>query len=269
MLRLFSTTLVFVALLQCIAIAAPTRVQGLGSNNGSFDGTNTTITVTLGAAVTSGDTISGGLGAISGSTPPFTLVSLTDDKGNTYNLETQVGDGAAISMLSFSRSNVTNGPTIFTAVISGTWVTSLIVDEFSGVSASTTDARDGAAHGGQFQASPGTGSNGVTSGSFTTSTSGDLLYNITMNNNNFGNATLTPGTTTNASYSAGTTGPFAAFTNLQMNSAWAVQSASGAATAATWTQSQNDARETFLIAIKPAAGGGATCGARLMLHVGC
>lgn len=228
------------------------RVQGLGSNNGSFNGTNTTITVTLGAAVASGNTICGGF--VGSGPATLTVVSLTDDKGNSYNVETQVGNGSSINAAAFSRTNITNGPTVWTLVVAGAVGMTLIVDEFSGTSTTSTDERDGSAHGGQNQASPGTGTNGVTSGSFTTSTNGDLLYGSTTNDTSLGNATLTAGTTTNASYTAATTSPFTAFSNLQMNSEWAEQSAASASTAATWTQSQNDARQTFLIAIKPAAG---------------
>lgn len=260
------------ALLWCApAYAAPSRVQG-GCDSGhpmmvNFDGGtgNTTGIVTLGAAVGNGNTLVGGFGGNT-SAAAMTIISVTDDKGNSYNTESVVGATTVAFMSAFSLSNITNGPSIITIVVTSTGSTPVslgcVIDEFSGTATASTDERD--VHGGQDQASPGTGTNGVTSGPFTTTVNGDLLYNATMNHNFFGNATLTPGTTTNASYSAGVTSAFSAFSNLQLNSAWAVQSADGSGTAATWTQSQNDVRDTFLISIKAASGAGATSRSTLL-----
>jgi hypothetical protein len=87
-----------------------------------------------------------------------TLTSVTDNKGNTYNKETSVLDTTdSLNSAAFSRTNITNAPTVITANFSaGVTFRQILVDEFSGGSTASTDERDGAAHGGQFQGNPGT-----------------------------------------------------------------------------------------------------------------
>lgn len=241
--------------------ATPARIQGTGDTahamGVSYDGVNTTTgTLTFPAAVGSGNTVVGTLGG--SLSAAGTVVSVVDDKGNTYNIETAVGVAAQFIATSFSRSNITNAPTILTITVTSTGNAvglNAVAEEWSGILTAATDERDGTAHGCAFQTSPGTGTNGVTSGPFTTTASGDLLYTGTINNNIFGNLVLTPGTTTSATYAAGITSAFTAFSNLQINSAWATQSTAGASTAGNWTQTQNDARETCMIAIKASAAG--------------
>lgn len=223
-----------------------TRVQGGGiDRSGSI---NSTASVTLGATVGNGNCI---CGYVSWDTSTgANLSSVTDDKGNTYNLESAATDtGNNQSMGAFSRTNITNAPQTITATLSvGADSFSVLLDEFSGGSTTSADERDGAAHGGQWQSSPGTAADGVTSGTFTTSVNGDLLWG----------GTVVPPSTQIASngtaFSTGTqqTGPF-----YSGQSEYRTQATAGSGTAATFTQATNNSRLTFLISIKPLSGAAA------------
>ena len=236
--------------LSAAAVAAPARVQGNGANIGATGATSFGVTLT--ATVTSGDTIVGAVSYESSAT----LTSVTDDKGNTYNLETAVTDtGNGQTTTGFSLSNITNAPQTLTAAFNkNTFSISIVGDEFSGIATASSDQRDSTAHGGQAQSSPGTATNGVTSGSFTTATNGDLLYAVTANDTGDDTGTLAAGTTTSATYALTGTSSGTSSNNCAMiKSAWGTQSTAGASTAGTFTQSVNAARVTFLIAVK--AGG--------------
>lgn len=220
-----------------------TAVQG-GQNY--VQASSTTIAVTI-SAVGSGNAICGVVSWDGAGTT--TLTSVTDDKGNTYNLETTIKDTTNNQYLSaFSRTNITNAPTTITAtLIASEAFHGIIVDEFSGGSTASTDERDGTAHGGQFQNAPGTGADAITSGTFTTATNGDLLYGGCM----------AGGTTTNASNGTSfSTGTSMVSPDYSMQSEYRTQATAGAGTAATLTQAVGTQRVTFLIAIKPPGGGG-------------
>lgn len=221
-----------------------TRVQG-GSN--SFGGgTQTTLAVTI-SAVGSGNCICGLLTWDNGT--GATLSSVTDDKGNSYNRETTVLDTTDNqNTAAFSRTNITNAPTVITATFSvGADSLVMVLDEFSGGSTTSADERDGSAHGGQFQSSPGTGTDAVTSGTFTTSTNGDLIWGGSNNSNGTG-AFATEGT----GFTQGTrvTGPF----SITCQTEYRTQSTAGSGTAATFTEAANTPLTTFMIAVKPAGG---------------
>lgn len=222
------------------------RVQG---NSAVDDSATTTMSVTI-SAVGSGNFICGGV-TFDGGGP--TLTSVTDDKGNTYNAETTVIDtlnGQAFAP--FSRNNITNGPVTITANFSSpVSFKKILVDEFSGGSTASTDERDGSAHGGQFQILPGTATDGITSGTFTTATNGDLLYGIALGAlaTGFGTPVLASNGT---GFSTGTQDATDGGNFVQ--SEFRTQATAGSGTAATFTQAANDPRVTFLIAIKPAAG---------------
>jgi|SRR5882724_2910575 len=205
----------------------------------------TTIAATV-SAVGSGNVI---CGLVSWDDIGPSLTSVTDNQGNTYNLETtilNVGDGQRNA--AFSRTNITNAPTVITANFSATVdFRAIFVDEFSGGSTASTDERDGTAHGGQYQASPGTGTDAVTSGSFTTAVNGDLLWGGSSTQSVI---TLTIGTSFSAGGSAGG-GPVCA-------TEYRVQTTAGSGTAATFTESGTSGPTvTYLIAIKPPGGAAA------------
>lgn len=216
-----------------------TRVQGNLSTQDSTPAT--TKSVTLAGAVGSGNAVCGlvtwdGTGAVA-------LNSVTDDKGNTYNLETVVTDPAPGRVCAFSRTNITNVPTVITAnFASSIGYLSILADEFSGASTASTDERDGAAHTGQYQGAPGTGTDAVTSGPVTTTTNGDLIYGAVSVSNS-----VTPP-------SAGTgfsIGNSSSYPDYAIASEYRTQATAGSGTAATFTQGGNQNNSTFVIALKP------------------
>lgn len=227
-----------------------TRVQGAQSTESSSAFTTKTVTL---SAVGSGNAV---LGLVSWDLAGgITLSSVTDDKGNTYNLETSIDDTTNSGRTAcFSRTNITNAPTVITATFSSSiGFVGIIADEFSGTSTASSDERDGAAHGGQFQLSPGTGTDACTSGNFTTSVNGDLIWGATANTG--GNVTPTTGT-------GFTTGTQSTWTDYRAASEYRTQTTAGAGTAATFTQASfGGGHETFLIAIKPASGGSSSTAA--------
>jgi hypothetical protein len=213
-----------------------TRVQGGANYSGAAAAAS--ISVTL-SAVGSGNALCGVLGwDIAGG---VTLTSVTDDKGNTYNLESVVQDtGYSEQFCAFSRTNITNAPTIITVNFSGSVdFRFLLVDEFSGGSTASSDERDATAHGGQIQLAPGTGTDAVTSGTFTTTQNGDLIWGATVDTNTDTVGTgFTTGTTENTDFSKQTE--------------YRTQATAGAGTAATFTASLDDHHITYMIALKPA-----------------
>jgi hypothetical protein len=223
-----------------VAIA---RVQGQTATS-SGAGAGTTYSVTFSGAVGSGNAV---CGVVSWDDVGGTnLNSVTDNQGNTYNLESLVVVTADNQRTqAFSRTNIVNAPTVVTANFSASVAyRAMVADEFSGTSTGSSDERDGAAHGGQYQASAGTGTDAVSSGTFTTSTNGDLIYGTSMALNN---ATVGTGFTLGGAISV---------TDYALQTEWREQTTAGSGTAATFTQGTADARGTHMIAIKPVSGGG-------------
>lgn len=217
------------------------RIQG-GSNYSAPGAASIAATI---SAVGSGNCI---LGSVTYDGNASGLASVTDDKGNTYHLETAILDGlAGQSSCAFSLTNITNGPTVITANFSpSTSFHGILVDEFSGTSTASTDERDGTAHGGQYQATPSTATDGVSSGIFTTATNGDLLWGSTMSGDS-------PTAASNGtSFSTGTA---ITSSDVALQSEFRTQTTAGSGTAATFTDATGVDRVNYLIAIKPAAGG--------------
>lgn len=219
------------------------RVQGNQAASGNVNAT--TIAVTI-SAVGSGNDVCGIVSwDLAGS---VALNSVTDDKGNAYNREIAIDDTTNNQRsCAFSRTNITNVPVTITAnFASSIGFRGIIVDEFSGGSTASTDERDGTAHGGQFQNAPGTGTDAITSGTFTTATNGCLLYGACMGG----------GTVTNASNGTSfSTGTSMVSSDYSMQSEYRTQVTAGSGTAATLTQAVASQRVTFLIALKPSGVG--------------
>jgi hypothetical protein len=226
--------------------AGISRAQGKGANGGAAA---TTLAVTLDSSVYSGNFV---CGAVSYNRN-HTLSSVTDDKGNSYNLESVLDDTAnGQKTCGFSRGNITNAPITITANFAdATQARSIVVDEFYGILAAT-DPRD--THGGQTMGNAtGTGTNAVTSGNFTTTVNGDLLYGAEANVSagDDGSTTVTAGTTSNATYTlTGTDSGASSNQAAQIKSEWAVQSTASATTAATFTHSLATGRTVILISAK-------------------
>src|SRR5262245_9640175 len=147
-----SRTWTFAGAMYFPAAAGWSRVQGNSNDTGGAG--STTIAVTLSSAVGVGNVI---CGAVSWDSS-FNLNSVTDNQGNTYNLETALTDTTNLQKsAAFSRTNIRNAPITITANFSGSAAfRKIIVDEFTGRTTISSDERDGSAHGGQFQNSPGT-----------------------------------------------------------------------------------------------------------------
>lgn len=137
-------------------------------------GSSTVVTsiAATGSAVGSGNTLCGlvfwnGISTV--------LTSVTDDQGNAYTIVDRVPDslGSSPCLSSFYLVNVANAPVTLTATFGSSVTGSQITwDEYSGVPTSAT--LDG--HSGQSQHNPGFGTDAITSGSFTTTKNGDLIY---------------------------------------------------------------------------------------------
>ena len=145
----------------------------------------------------------------SSSTPPPPTVS--DSLGNSFNLVQTAYDSPETQAWCLYYAINTKGAgadTITVSYASGTGWTGLIIDEFSGVS--TSSPLDGSAV--QDQQNITGGTNTLSSGSFSTSSAGDLIYASTFNvNPNISSlvpgTNFTPGVTVSSFW--GTAGPFA------------------------------------------------------------
>lgn len=218
-----------------------TKVQSVNTpSTGASSGTSVSVTV---SAVGSGNAI---CGIVSwDETPNVSLTSVTDNQGNTYNLESTITNANdAEKYCAFSRTNITGGPTVITANFSGSIdYRSILIDEFSGGSTASSDERDGSAHGGQYQSNPGTAANAITSGTFTTTTDGDLIWGGCGSQLPFG----LPGVGTGF-----TRGGFSN-TDLIASSEYRTQTTAASGTAATASASGGASGSTvmFMIALKP------------------
>lgn len=211
--------------------------------NGTNTGIVSTLAITFGAPVGTGNTV---VGQISYADDGATITSIIDDKGNhytSYDVTQDTGDGTVASQ--FILGNITGGPTVITLILSNV-VQFLVIlaDEYSGVAASA-DPRDG--HVGNYQATPGTGADALTSTSITTTTNGDLIYGSTCLGSGQ-NGPLTAGTGYTKRRDT-TSDPFVAITASEDQ----VQGAAGSI-AATFTQPNAGGTITFITAIKPLAG---------------
>jgi hypothetical protein len=150
----------------------PTFVQG---NNHNAN-TASSCAVTLGATVGSGNLVVFAVGAQSGST-----ATVADDKGNTYTAAPSPNPvtGNSYEVFMFYLGNITNGPITMTATLgaSRTFV-QCFAEEYSGMATSPFDVSTA-----QFQATPGTTADAVTSGNATTTVNGDLIWAITASTN--------------------------------------------------------------------------------------
>ncbi len=172
------------------------------------------------------------------------IVSVTDDKGNTYTVVDNVNDATNVQRFcSFVLGNITNGPATITVGSTSKSFRTVTWEEISGVAA-LSDPRDG--HGGQLQTAPGTSSNGVTSGSVTTTVNGDLIWGATCNSSDGTVPSVGSG------FAAGTgdsDGAIIVTENRTQTTAGAV--------AATFTAASNVHFITLVMALKAADGGGA------------
>src|SRR6185437_14389261 len=145
-----------------------------GNTSGGSSSNTTSKSVTLGAAVTSGNAIVGSF--TYEDTVTTRLSDIVDDQGNSYKANVfSIVDSGEPQFLCMFWGAPTNGPTTFTgSTTAGKPFMSISVDELDGV-----DLSGGiTGHGLQVQASPGTGTDAVKSGS-TFGASGDIRWGFT------------------------------------------------------------------------------------------
>lgn len=201
----------------------------------------TTVAATFGAAVGSGHTVYGIVGwdNAGGSR---TLSGVADDKGNTYTVQRTVNDTTnQQSGAVFFLGNITNGPVTVTATFSiGTDARGIAIGECSGVQTSPLDVETG-----QLQTSPGTGTDGATSGAVVTTANGDFVVGLFEDTGSFrGNTEFTAGTGFTQREQTGVAGA-----NLCLLLEDRVQSSAGSI-AGTATHTNNDATISFVLTFK-------------------
>lgn len=243
----------FLWLLLCTqSFAAFVHVQGIPCGACGFFGSAASFSPpAFSAPVGSGNCVMGG---VTFTTVSATSIAVTDDKANTYNVGTFINT-AGLVQSDFWLCNITNGPTVLTVTPNasgGNWV--VVADEFSGAKVATNPS-DG--EHGQIQVSPGTGTDGVTSGNITTTVNGDLIFGITFDTGGTTLSTVGTGYTQGTTYNAVITG---------VVSEYKTQGSAGAV-AATYTQGANNPAATFVIAIQP-PGGAAAVPYRALIGVG-
>ncbi len=222
----------------CPAVRAAAAIGFVQSAGASNDSVGSAIVQAFPAGNTAGNVI---VVAVSWGDSPATL-GASDLLGNTYVLATSDWDpGNRQGLAVFYAANIRAGANTVTVSFGGAkGYRRIIVSEYSGVAAvSPVDVT--AKHRGAGT----TASNGVTSGSATTTASGDLIFGVAMDDSGqFGTITAGTGFTRRAFVN-----------NMDMATEDMVKSTAGA-TAATFTFSRADTYLAQMVAFKAATGGG-------------
>lgn len=210
------------------------RVQG-NSNRDFTGGAISTLSATV-SAIASGSLVVGY--ATAGEN--IADLRVLDELGNPCTMGTATYDATNNQTAQgFYRENITNAPTTFTLSRTGggsITYSAITVDEFSGVATSSALSGTPAQ---QVQNSPGTGTDGITSGNTTPAVNGCLIYGWTQND----------GGSTQASAGTGYTSATSE-TTAAGRSEYKVQ-ATAAAVAATFTTAANESHITGVMAFKP------------------
>lgn len=221
------------------------------SKSSAILGTTTasTIPVTLGATVTSGNLVCGGVAWDDGG-GTVSLSSVTDDKGNSYTVQRTTTDATNGQRgATFFKDNITNGPVTITANLSSsTGSRAISIHEVSGLQATPLDVETG-----QVNASPGTGTDGATSGAVTTTADGDYIFGFFEDTAAYrANTELTAGTGFTKREETGVAG-----TTLCIMTEDLIQSSAGSI-AATATHANNDATISMILTFKATGGSAGT-----------
>ncbi len=219
------------------------------NDSGIVDGgatSSATIVIALAATAAAGSTIVGIVAWDNAGSA--TISSVTDDKSNTYNLETKLLDTTDNENVQcFSLSNINNSPQTVTVNLTvSSQGRSGLIEAWTGALAAS-DARSSGGRGGQYQGSVGTGTNAITSTAFTPADNGCLIWGATADTSAVA-STVSAGTGfTLGTNNSATTGVTAALTSENLTQATA------ASIAATFTQTATTQRCNSMIAFKPAA----------------
>ena len=203
---------------------------------------NVSCTITPGVAITSGDALVVVVGA---TTSSATLTSVTAT-GHTFTVLDNIGGASQPAAMDAYECNAASGSPTFTVTTSNLGGGNGTARMYEVQGNATGACVDG--HGGQTQTSPGTGPNGITSGT---------AISVTTNGEAFIGATF-PACCTVPTYTAGTN---VAWTNLQQDATNGLASeelaqATAASLKAEFTQSANQRAATLIIGILPSGGGG-------------
>lgn len=212
------------------------RVQGNLHQNGAAN--IATVAVTLVSTVGVGNTIVVAVGTATPGNSPI-VFTCADDKANTYTAVDSGPPGNNFQWASFYLQNITNAPQTITVAIdagaSNRQFSTIIATEFSGVAAvSPLDGHNI----NNFQAGVNT-TDGITSGSVTTTTNGDLIWGASVNLS--GSSTLVHGTGFTLDQNSG----------IDFVTEYLVQGTAGAV-AATWTGTTADSFSSLVMALKAA-----------------
>ncbi len=175
--RIIIATFLSLILIFTVSVSSTRAVGALVQEATNIDDSGTqatTIVKAFTSNVTAGNMIIGGVGY-----NIDTTVSVSDTLGNTYTVSTvnsDIGNGQ------YQKTFYANSPIGGANTVTVTFGTSvayrrLYISEYSGLA--TASPSDGGT--GQFQTSPGTGANAITSGAIVTTVDGDLIWGITQN----------------------------------------------------------------------------------------
>jgi hypothetical protein len=213
-----------------------THIQWVGSNQigGAttcvLGGTNSTAM----SALVAGHTVVGAITFNTGSGQ--TISSIVDNAGtpNTYTVVDTINDATNnVHLVTFGKANITGGATTLTITLTGSSGNQqCVIDEWSRGTGAFADV-----HGGQNQQTPGTGTDAITSGSFTTTVNNDIVWGVEAASTVFTAASGGTGFTANTAQNS-------------MVSEYKTLATAGS-TAATFTQAAATARSTAMIAIEP------------------
>jgi hypothetical protein len=183
-----------------------------------------------------------------------TFASILDDKLNSYPIIATVTNNSRRASI-FALGNITNGPkTITVTYASNDGNVQIAFDAYSGCLANSNPVdNSGASFALQVVPTPGTGADGVTSGSVTTVTNGCLIWGAGVHM-----------AAQSAVLSAGTGETSRQSGNLGLLTEDKAQVTAGTI-ASTFTSSANDASAAGLVALAPAGGGGGGSGLVLRL----
>lgn len=217
-----------------------TFVQSKGTS--TDDTAATTIALTLNSSVSVGDTII--LNATHGGQADD-FSSVTDNLGNTYTRAgSHIADTVHDQAASTYVAKVTTGgtPTITVTFVGALSYRGIMAHVESGIN-TTTPVNQAT---GQFQSSPGTATDGVTSGAATTTADGCRIIGFSWNTGDINNRTQGTNFTDRLTVGTGST--------VAGDSEDRTQTTQGSI-AATFTQGANDSALTFMVALTPAGGG--------------
>ena len=222
--------------------AATAYVQSAKTNAEQSDALGT-IASTFGAAVGSAGAV---CGAVSYHNGLGNLTSVTDNQSNTYTVVRNFDGTNQVGIGTFFALNITNAPTVITATYSNVSMLyrGMVIIEASGVKTSAALDQETA----QWQATPGTGTDAVTSGAMTTTENGEFICGFAVVTSAFDANNFTAGTNYTERQETNPT------LGIDLAVETRVQTTAGSI-AATWTQVADRNTSTAIMTLKEATAG--------------